>query len=533
MILLPIGTKSSLALKPKITIGLIIANIIIAVFTFPLANQNSEEIFKVQRDRYARQVQLFIAEHSSKNSDNVYFQAEIEGSAGRIEKAEDYYELEMEVMETLYLAGASIEDLEAHEAELLERTDDYYAESDYETVELFTEWKRLKAKEDKVLQGNVIFALGLVPSKMSRVHTFITYQFLHGGIWHLLGNLLFLWIVGCLLEDSWGRAPFLVFYLAGGAFAGLAHCLQDVSSSTPLIGASGAIAAAMGAFTIRHFWTRIKFFYFFIFFFRPFWGTFHLPAFVFLPFWFIEQVAFKYLTDFVGGSDVAYLAHIAGYAAGVVTALAVRYAGIEEKYIAPMVQRKQVDAGVSKDPRFERACEMMGKGNIERAKALFNQLINERPDDLVMMQDIAVIYKEHGLIEDYGRLADPVLKKLLLKSSYEEAVILAQDIINLPEHNVVNPQFLLRLGKWLSEQDRFGEAHDIYRAIIKENSSPQVSVKASIALARLLNGKMNNPRDALSVLEETKRLQVDVEWADRISEMEAAIKDMNPELCQV
>ena len=67
-------------------------------------------------------------------------------------------------------------------------------------------------KEDNILAELPTYSLGLVPRKMNRIWTFLTHLFLHGGIWHLLGNMLFLWVVGCLLEDSWGRFPFLIFY---------------------------------------------------------------------------------------------------------------------------------------------------------------------------------------------------------------------------------------------------------------------------------------------------------------------------------
>jgi tetratricopeptide (TPR) repeat protein len=296
---------------------------------------------------------------------------------------------------------------------------------------------------------------------------------------------------------------------------------------------SGAIAAAMGAFTVRHFWTRIKFFYFFVFFFRPFWGTFHLPAFVFLPFWFIEQIALKSLADFMGGSDVAYLAHIAGYTFGAMAALTVRATDFEKRYLAPKLQQKQVEAGVLKDPRFNKACELMDSGSVERAKALFDQLISARPDDFNTLQDIASIYKEKGLNKDYCELAGNILKNLLLKSRFDEASSLALGIASHKEPVDINPQLLMRVGKWLTEQRRYGEAHDIYRSIISGNSSMHVSVKASLALAKLLYERMDNPRDALSVIVDARDLVPDAEWAERLSEMENTIKEMHPEFSKV
>lgn len=524
MMIIPIGTKGSLALKPTMTIGLIVANIIVAILTFPIAHQSQKALFETQRELYAREVSLYIADHRDDGEYAGYLDGSVDNAFGKIETAEDYYDLQMYIMEAMGAAGFDPNDLEQFEEELIARTEEHYAGSFDGTYDAFAEWKRLKAKEDKILEGNVVQVLGLVPSRMNHIYTFFTHLFIHSGIMHLVGNMIFLWVVGCLLEDSWGRIPFLLFYLAGGALAGLAHCLQDTNSVIPLIGASGAIATAMGAFTIRHFWTRIKFFYFFLFFFRPFWGTFCLPAFVFLPFWFAEQVALKYMSGFMGGSDVAYLAHIAGYVMGVVTALVFRATDFEERHLAPMLQRKHVDAGVRKDPRFEKACEMMDRGETDRALSIFTGLVRSRPDDYDTILDIAMIYKTRGMIDEYRNLAEMVLKGLLLKSRFEEAGNLAMEIVHGPERISVNPQFLLRVGKWFADQNDYGSAHDIYRAVIAGGSTPEVSAKASIALAKLLNGAMNNPRDAIDVLKQSRTLPLDAEWAERIVELETAIE---------
>ncbi len=528
MIILPIGTKSTLALKPKITIALIAVNIVIALFTVPLMMSTEGNLIKVQRMRIAAQLRLYVEEHKGRSVLDTSLESYVDGYIDDIERAEDYIDLEHAVMKATSFANISWEELNEFERELHERTDDHYENPFSRPAVLFADWKRFQDKETKVLEANVNFSFGLVPSRTTRIHTFITYMFLHGGIWHLIGNLIFLWVVGCLLEDTWGRLPFLVFYLAGGALAGLAHCLQDMTSTVPLIGASGAIAAAMGAFTVRHFWTKIKFFYFFIFFFRPFWGNFHLPACVFLPFWFLQQVMLKSLADFTGGSDVAYIAHIAGYLMGVTTALAFKATGFEANYLRTKVEQKQVSEGVLQDPRFDEACTFLSTGKIEQAKTLFQQVIRAHPGNLNTIQDIAFLYRENGLMTEYAKLTDYALKNLLLKSRFEDAACLAIEIIKSGDEDHVNGQSLMRVGKWFAEQDRRGETHDMYRAVIRSSANAQMKAKASIALARLLNGKMNNPRDAVLVLDVAAGLDLDSEWLDRIKEMRSTIESMSP-----
>jgi len=517
--IIPIGTKADLALKPKVTIGLIAACIIVHIIASTMSGQTGEDMFLVHRDLYVQQTRLYIMDKNHDDGLPGYIDPEAANGIEMMENAEDYYDLEMGLIKAMGGSYNAFDDVEAFGLDLAERDESYYPELSQEASD-FADWQRLKKRETDVLDSHVNYALGLVPGRMGRVHTFITHMFLHGDMWHLLGNMLFLWVVGCLLEDTWGKKTFLGFYLLGGIFAGLAHCLSEPGSSVPMIGASGAIAAAMGAFTVRHFMTKIKFFYFFLLFFRPFWGTFYLPAFGFLPFWFIQQVAFKELSDFMGGSGVAYVAHIAGYMGGVATALVFKATGVESKWIDPAVQKARVDNGVLKDPRFDEACELLASGNVERARLLFNTLVSERPQDLSLQQDIAVLYKEHDMIDECCEINEKVLKNLLIKSRNEDAARLALDIVEdrSPASVDVNPQLLLRSAKWLSSQGHFPEAVDIHRFIITCNNVPSVTAKSSIALAKVLDSELGDSREAVAVLERAVGLEIDPDLKEQVSE---------------
>ena len=115
----------------------------------------------------------------------------------------------------------------------------------------------------------------LVPARGVLQPGWLTAMFLHFGWMHILGNLFFFYLVGPLLEDLWGRAFFAGFYLLGGLIAALAHFGLDPHSAVPMAGASGAIAACMGAFTWRCAARKIRIAYWFAWFIR---GTFLLPA---------------------------------------------------------------------------------------------------------------------------------------------------------------------------------------------------------------------------------------------------------------
>ena len=146
--------------------------------------------------------------------------------------------------------------------------------------------------------------------------TIVTSMFMHGGWMHIIGNMIFLWAFGRAMEDAMGSARFLFFYLLGGIVAMCAQILGDPFSYVPCLGASGAIAAVMGAFIITFPRDRIKTVVFFLIFFR----VTLIPAFLLIGFWFIMQVLNVGTVVDVRTGGVAYLAHIAGFLFGVVTA---------------------------------------------------------------------------------------------------------------------------------------------------------------------------------------------------------------------
>ncbi|WP_380057657.1 rhomboid family intramembrane serine protease [Falsihalocynthiibacter sp. SS001] len=146
------------------------------------------------------------------------------------------------------------------------------------------------------------------------VYTPLTAMFLHGGIMHLLGNMLFLFIFGDNMEDQLGHGKFLGFYLGGGLAASLGHILSDQNSVVPMIGASGAIAAVMGGYLLLFPRAKVDVFFFFIVFFR----IIPLPAWIVLGIWFGLQLM-NGLTPTTTG--VAYWAHSGGFLAGVILML--------------------------------------------------------------------------------------------------------------------------------------------------------------------------------------------------------------------
>jgi len=141
--------------------------------------------------------------------------------------------------------------------------------------------------------------------------SFVTSQFIHGDFLHIAGNMLFLWIFGNNIEDKMGSARFVIFYLLCGVLAGMAQILPDPGSMIPMIGASGAIAGVMGAYLLEYPRARVLTLIWIIFIVRIVW----LPAFVIIIYWIALQVLYQVSSGGEAGG-VAYMAHIGGFAAG-------------------------------------------------------------------------------------------------------------------------------------------------------------------------------------------------------------------------
>jgi membrane associated rhomboid family serine protease len=151
----------------------------------------------------------------------------------------------------------------------------------------------------------------------------LTSMFLHAGWLHLLGNMLYLWIFGNNVEDRLGRPLFLLFYLAGGVAAVVGQTLIDPASDVPMIGASGAISATLGAYLVLYPGARIQSLVFLGFFYQ----LIAVPAVIVLLFWFVLQlvdgIASLGAATGIDGS-VAFFAHIGGFVAGALIALPFR-----------------------------------------------------------------------------------------------------------------------------------------------------------------------------------------------------------------
>lgn len=181
------------------------------------------------------------------------------------------------------------------------------------------------------LQAGFVETYGAIPAEISQgidLQTLISSMFLHGSWMHLAGNMLYLWIFADNIEAIVGQFRFVLFYLAGGVIAGLVQVLIDPFSGIPCIGASGAIAAVMGAYIVMFPKSRVRML--FILF------ILYIPAWVFLGFWFFQQLSSGFEVLGMSAEDaggVAWWAHIGGFAFGLLMGYIFRQQFVTDRHI--------------------------------------------------------------------------------------------------------------------------------------------------------------------------------------------------------
>lgn len=385
-------------------------------------------------------------------------------------------------------------------------------------------WKRLDSEYEKKASRTIFHVLGFIPARYYRAHTLITSIFVHAGIIHLAGNLWFLWLLGCNIEDIWGRRNFLIFFLAAGIVASTIHGLVNFGSRVPTIGASGAIAGVMGAFMIRNYKTKIRYFYLIWLIFRPIWGTFFLPAWVALGLYFLMDLLSGLLTH-GHATGTAYWAHVGGFLAGIATAAAFKAKGIEEKYIKPKLE-EEIEA-VKISPLMDLAFKEREKGNLEKALGLLQQLISQQPENVDAHRELANIYSALGYETEAAKEFAKIVQ-LSLRRGEEEAALTTYKEMKLAEMtSVLEPAEIFLLAGALYKKNRINEPLEMYQQLIKQFPDNPVTPKAVLRCGTIFR-KMGRNEMAMSAYEYLLSRYPDIEWKDMVlSEIDSLKRKMS------
>ncbi len=171
----------------------------------------------------------------------------------------------------------------------------------------------------------ILYSYGAIPKSLITLRTeqpipapltVFSSMFMHGGIFHIAGNMLYLWIFGNNIEDRLGHLRFLIFYLLSGVIAAYSHALSSPSSEIPMIGASGAVAGILGAYLLLYPTAKVHTLIFFGFFIQ----IVRIPALIVIGFWGLIQIINGVMSKgFMTQSGVAWFAHIGGFIFGLLT----------------------------------------------------------------------------------------------------------------------------------------------------------------------------------------------------------------------
>jgi membrane associated rhomboid family serine protease len=348
--------------------------------------------------------------------------------------------------------------------------------------ESFARWRALRGQYCEKLSAVVSWRYGLRPAQHQPA-TFLTYMFLHGGIGHLLGNMVVLWLVGCIVELGCGRLWYSAIYIPGGIASACLFWLVYPGSTTPLVGASGAIAALMGAFAVLFGTKKIRIFYTLGFYF----GYLRVYGFALLPFWIGNEL---YQLFFGAMSNVAYVAHLGGLAGGALLGLACRRAHGAEQ--ADDLFREEPPDEIS--PLLEQAMEKQGRLDLEGARSLLEQVLAREPGHLRAMQQLFALELHRPEAPQFHASAGSLLEKLCASQEMSpQACAVYRQYCAAARRQHLAPALYLKLGLAHIQAGELGTAERLFAALLRQKPGTAGLPQALLRLAEAL--RRNNAGD--------------------------------------
>ncbi len=337
----------------------------------------------------------------------------------------------------------------------------------------YAEWKKLRDAYKAKLSRVFTIRFGFKPADPS-ILTMFTHMFLHGGLGHLIGNMIFLWLVGCLLEMGSGRVYYFTTYIVTGLCAVGMFWLWNMDAMGPLVGASGAIAGLMGAFTVLYGRKKMKIFYSIGIYFN----YVKIRAIILLPLWVGNEV---YQLAFSEMQHVAYLAHLGGLLSGALIGF------VNKKYLG--FYREDAIESEPEDeisPLLEKALAHMSRLEMEEGAGLLHEALDKDPENISVLKPLFDIYKTKP--ED-AQFHDLAKRFLLLLSKDRTRDTMTIDVYNEYARYTKKPRLsavlYLRLISIFSAQGQPEKAEPILAVFLKKK--PDLPGLAA-ALLKLANG---------------------------------------------
>jgi membrane associated rhomboid family serine protease len=262
----------------------------------------------------------------------------------------------------------------------------------------FVDWQDQRNEYEALIRQSVTWEYGFKPAE-HRFVTFFSHMFLHGGVMHLVGNMIFLFLIGFTLEMALGSLIYLLFYLIGGLCAVTLFWGVYLNSAVPLVGASGAIAALMGLYSVIFGFRKIRFFYSLLFYFN----YVKAPAIIMLFFWILNEFYQLYLGE---ESNIAYVAHIGGLIGGAALGLSARILFPERINTEYLDKSTKTDERIA---RFEKGIQLLRELKVDQAKSVFLTLHRTYPKDKEILLQLYKVLKFDPQSEDYHRITRRIL----------------------------------------------------------------------------------------------------------------------------
>jgi membrane associated rhomboid family serine protease len=316
--------------------------------------------------------------------------------------------------------------------------------------------------------------------------TYITANFLHGGWLHLIGNLWFLWLAGFILEDTWGRVIYPLFYLVAGAAALQFYAWCAPGSLMPLIGASGAVAGLMGAFLVRFPKLKIEM-AFFAFFVRY---KFFAPAYWLLPLWLALE--FFYGAALGQASPVAHWAHVGGFLFGMAAAFAILRSGLEQK------ANDAIESKISwsSSPDIVQANELIEKGNLDSAAALLDKHLAANPPTFEALNLLQQVQWRRNDRPSYFT-AMVRLCEFQAKAHDSEGAWQSFEEYSNAGGTSMPPSLWLELIRYQENQGHYDRAVEEYERLAEAFPAEKSSLLALLSAGRIFLKNLNRPEQSL------------------------------------
>ncbi|WP_309044600.1 rhomboid family intramembrane serine protease [Marinobacter sediminicola] len=413
MLIIPAENAINWKRPPWVTLGLMLTCMLVFLFYQGGDSRKLEQAVSEYLDAGLHQLEAPAYED--------FLQREIrfEGQEDRVFELQQFQKLREEG-EDFWLSASLLMDREFYQY-LLQNSDVIWAPAERR------HWLEQRVLiEETYIQRLSAQQLGLIPAKLS-LYTLITYQFLHGGWGHIIGNLLFLFLLGFTVEKALGPGRFLLAYLACGALSGVVFTAFSLGSFVPLVGASGSISGLMGMYVAIYGLQKIRFFYFL----GVYFNYFRAPAIAILPVWLGKEI---YDYWFAGATGIAYMAHAGGLlaGAGLVWLLGKSWLQVREEFFEPEEDEQ--------DERFTtgyaQAMASLGRMDFDLARRQFEALRETYPDRPILLEHLYNLAKLRPDLLEYQVRTRDLMNDSLSRRQPEQMIAVWQEYLSKGEsHN--------------------------------------------------------------------------------------------------